>query len=177
METLSTTLYKTFHWRGTEALHAICRCPSFSSLPQIGDFYAELTEKSLLWCQSTLLPSLQENAEEGRARTPIPATYSLTFTQTFADASLLCIRADVMLRRYRLPTQAATDAHFWSVTEQQLIPPAQVMRQLFEKKAACEAFLLQDGKPYLLQRGVWVRWKDEKKNKSTKQHEKKLGKK
>lgn len=120
---------------GVEVLRCRIHLPQWEEYEALSDFYRELGERALGFCEGVLRPEAEaayECSEDSRKRFHFsPFLYDLTGQVCWQEAELLSVRltAELSRRGSPEPRSRGWDAHTWQVENgvPTLLPPEQVV--------------------------------------------------
>ena len=145
---------------GVEILRCRLTFPSFSDKCQISDFYREIFETALRFCQK----DLSEYAEKQYMSCDIPQKrfrylpilYDLNGKVTYTDTDIMFVKLSAQAKRISPSGNSICvyDAHAWSLYDQCMIPPRAAARQFITKgrlprQLGKNGFLIENEKPYI----------------------------
>ena len=148
------------NFEGVEILRYRIVLPCFSDSLRISDFYREIYDKVLCYCERELTSYSEEKYLEcdlpKKKFEYRPLIYRLEGRATCAEGDLLFVKltASVMQRGLTEP-HVIYDAHAWSLSDERLIPPKMAAREYFGsrynqyKRIGKNGFLVENGKPYV----------------------------
>ncbi|MBQ7384030.1 MAG: hypothetical protein IJV72_04485 [Clostridia bacterium] len=122
---------RRFVFEGNEIMKLSASVPQVENLPAITDFYSDISNNFIKWCEESAFPLLCEEYKALSQQKYIyrKKSYSLRADLTYFSESLICVLTQVSSAQFRGESRTLFEEYqVWSLRECELLPPKYAAR-------------------------------------------------